>query len=169
MRVFQRPPNPKVNVRLSAWSATAANRPPAPGAGLATVPEMEVEAEPGALNEEFAAETARWHLPEGMLRHEGDANPENLHILRVRGNSMEPEMRECDRLVVDTARRVPATGELFVLWDGNRLVVKRVETVREDGAPRLRLISANPDYAPYICLAEETHAVGKVLWTFRPM
>ena len=70
-------------------------RRPAPGAGLSAVPEMEVEAAagPGALNEEFAAETARWHLPEGMLRHEGGAAPENLRILRVRGNSMEPEMR----------------------------------------------------------------------------
>ena len=71
------------------------------------------------------------------------AAPENLRILRVRGNSMEPEMREGDRLVVDVSRRVPATGEMFVLWDGNGLVVKRIEAVRGE-PPRLRLISANP-------------------------
>ena len=53
-----------------------------------------------------------------------------------------------DRIVVDTARRIPATGEMAVLWDGNGLVVKRIETVRKPGPPRLRLISANPDYAP---------------------
>ena len=145
--------------------------PPAgvPGVPLSAVPEMEVEAAagPGALNDEFAVEKARWHLPEGMIRHEADANPEGLRILRVRGNSMEPEMREGDRLVVDTARRVPATGEMFVLWDGNGLVVKRIETVREPGPPRLRLISANPDYAPYTCLAQEAHIVGRVLWTIR--
>ena len=104
-----------------------------------------------------------------MIRHEGDANPEGLRILRVRGNSMEPEMREGDRLVVDSARRVPATGEMFVLWDGNGLVVKRIETVREPGPPRLRLISANPDYASYTCLAQDAHIVGKVLWTLRRM
>ena len=145
--------------------------PPAgiPGAPLSAVPEMEVEAAagPGALNDEFAVEKARWHLPEGMIRHEADANPEGLRILRVRGNSMEPEMREGDRLVVDTARRVPATGEMFVLWDGNGLVVKRIETVREPGPPRLRLISANPDYTPYTCHAQDAHIVGKVLWTIR--
>ena len=136
---------------------------------LSEIPEMEVEAAagPGALNDEFAVEKARWHLPEGMIRHEGGARPEDLRILGVRGNSMEPEMREGDRVMVDTARRRPATGEMFVLWDGNGLVVKRIETVREAGPPRLRLISANPDYAPYTCLAEEAHIVGKVLWTLK--
>ena len=57
---------------------------------------------------------------------------------------MEPEPREGDRLVVDTAHRVPAGGELFVLWRIVGLVVKRVEP----GAPKLRLLSANPAYPP---------------------
>ena len=107
------------------------------------------------------------YLPEGMIRHEADANPEGLRILRLRGNSMEPEMSAGDRLVVDTARRIPATGEMAVLWDGNGLVVKRIETVREPGPPQLRLISTNPDYAPYTCLAQEAHIVGRVLWSIR--
>ena len=33
----------------------------------------------------------------------------------------------------------------------------------------LRLHSANPDYEPYTCLAEEAHIVGKVVWTVRRM
>ena len=153
-------------------------RPPAglPGAPVATIPEITVEvaAGPGALAEEFVSETARWHWPENMIRHEAGAAPEDLRILRVRGNSMEPEMREGDRIVVDTSRRLPVTGETFVLWDGNGLVVKHVEAVHgdqplrdEDQPRRLRLISAHPDYAPYSRLAEEVHILGKVLWVVR--
>ena len=97
-----------------------------------------------------------------MVRHEGDATPEALRILRVRGNSMEPELRGGDRIVVDTARRVPAAGERFVLWDGTGLVVKRVEVLPADGA--LRLASAHPDYGTYKRPADEVHVVGKVLW-----
>ncbi len=70
---------------------------------------------------------------------------------------MEPQLREGDRLLVDLARRTPATG----------LVVKRVEIVPDEDPPRLRLLSANPDYPAYTCLAEEAHVVGKVLWTVR--
>ena len=139
-------------------------------APLAGIQEMEVEASagPGALADEHVAEKARWFLPEGMIRHEGGANPDAVRVLRVRGESMEPELSEGDRLLVDTSRRVPATGEMFVLWDGNGLVVKRVESVNDPGsAPVLRLISANPDYADYTCLADDAHIIGKVLWTVR--
>ena len=130
------------------------------------VAEMEVEAAagPGAWNDDFVLEKARWQLPEAMIRHEGDAEPEALRIIKVRGNSMEPELREGDRLVVDTGRRAPGAGELFVLWDGDGLVVKRVEPVHEPGPPSLRLLSVNADYPAYACLAEDIHIVGKVLW-----
>ena len=80
------------------------------------------------------------------MRHEGDADPEALRILKVRGNSMEPQLREGDRIFVATARRVPADGELFVLWDGTGLVVKRVEAL---SAGTLRLGAAHADYPPY--------------------
>ncbi len=137
---------------------------------LAPIPEVDVEASagPGALADEFVAERARWFLPEGMIRYEGDTSPGAIRVLRVHGESMEPELSEGDRLLVDTARRIPATGEMFVLWDGEGLVVKRVEHVHADGAAHeLRLKSANPDYADYTCLAEDVHIVGKVLWTVR--
>ena len=142
-------------------------RKPLPGgAALATVSEVEVEASagPGAFAEKFVQEKARWRLPDLMVRHEGHADPDALRILRVRGESMEPEMRDGDRIVVDTARRVPATGEMFVLWDGTGLVVKRVAGLSPDGM--LSLLSANPAYPAYDCRADEAHIVGKVVWKF---
>ena len=146
---------------------TAAPR--VPGAPLAAVPEMAVQAAAGggALNDENAPETARWYLPEAMLRHEGGAEPANLRILRARGDSMEPAVHDGDRLLVDIARKTPATGEMAVLWDGNGLVVKRVEALPQTDPPRLRLISANPAYKPYDCLAGEAHIAGTVLWALR--
>ena len=140
--------------------------PQVPGAPLAAVPEMAVDAAAGggALNDESAAETARWYLPEAMLRHEGGAEPANVRILRARGDSMEPAVHDGDRLLVDTGRKTPATGEMAVLWDGTGLVVKRVEAVPRADPPRLRLISANPAYDPYTCLADEAHMVGTVIW-----
>ncbi|MCY4488029.1 MAG: S24 family peptidase [Deltaproteobacteria bacterium] len=145
-------------------------RPPAglPGEPVAAIPEItvEVSAGAGARAEEFVSETARWHWPENMIRYEGGAAPENLRILRVRGNSMEPKLHEGDRIVVDISRRLPATGELFVLWEGNGLVVKHIEAVHggeldEADPPHLRLISANADYC---CRAQDVHILGTVLW-----
>ena len=109
-------------------------------------------------------EIARWHLPEAMLRHEGGAEPENVRILRARGDSMEPAVHDGDRLLVDTGRKTPSTGEMAVLWDSGGLVVKRVESVPRTDPPRLRLTSANPAYLPCICLADEARMVGTVPW-----
>ena len=139
---------------------------------VANVSEVTVEAAAGAgaFEPEFEKETARWGWPANMIRHEGGAAPENLRIIRVRGDSMVPEMKEGDRIVVDVSRKQPATGETFVLWDGNGIVVKKVDTASpgEDGEePRIRLISENPDYPPYSCLADDVHVLGKVLWVVR--
>ena len=73
---------------------------------------------------------------------------------KIRDLLWEPGLSEGDRLLADTARRKPASGEMFVLCDGGELVVKRVECVNlrtgagagdEDEVPAHRLQSANPD------------------------
>ena len=71
------------------------------------------------------------------------------------------------RVVVDSARRLPVTGEFFVLWDGAGPVVKRIELAPGDGLPKLRLHCANPGYASYDRLAADGHIVRKVLWSPR--
>ena len=150
--------------------APAAAHPPTPaGAPLAAVSEIEVAAAAGdgAITGEDPPEIARWSLPEAMLRHEGGAAPDNLRILRARGDSMEPLVGEGDRLIVDISRRRPATGEMAVLWDGLGLVVKRVEAVSGSDPAELRLISANPAYEPYAVPAQDVHMVGKVVWVLR--
>ena len=54
-----------------------------------------------------------------------------------------------------------------MLWDGLGLVVKRVEAVSSSDPVELRLISANPVYAPYAVPAQDVHMVGKVVWVLR--
>ncbi len=40
------------------------------------------------------------------------------------------------------------------------------EAIRRDPV-RITLLSANPDYAPYTCLVQDVHILGKVLWVVR--
>ena len=102
-----------------------------------------------------------------MLRQEARANPTDLSIVTVRGDAMEPLLSEGDRLVINTARTRPTTGELCALWDGNGLAVRRVEILHAAEPARLRLTTANPKYAPVTCLAEEARIIATVLWMFR--
>lgn len=80
---------------------------------------------------------------------------------------MEPDLRDGDRVVIDTARIDPTTGELCALWEGGDLALRRVEIVHGTGAAQLRLTCANPNYSPVTCLAGEARIVSTVLWMFR--
>ena len=142
-------------------------RPPA-GTQVAEVPEIAADAVGCLLhNEKVPRESARWFLPDAMLQQEGRANAEHLRIVSVRGNAMEPLLSEGDRLVIDTARTNPTTGELCMLFDGSGLAVRRVEVVHATEPAQLRLLTANPNYAPVTCLASDARIVATVLWMFR--
>ena len=66
------------------------------------------------------------------------------------------------RVVVDTARRLPVTGEFFVLWYSDGPGVKRIGLAPGDRLPKLCIRCANPGYASYECVAAD-HIVRKVL------
>ena len=95
-----------------------------------------------------------------------------LRIVRMEDDSMEPEIREGDWVVVDLSDRLPEVGGKFLIRLGESLVARQIEAMREDGAEEdepleLRLISTNPDFAPCSCLARDVRILGKVLWVVR--
>ena len=143
-------------------------RPPA-GAPVTEVAELAGAAAAACLvlNEPVPRESARWYLPDAMLRQEARANPKDLKIVSVRGDAMEPFLSEGDRLVIDTARTHPTTGELCVLWDGSGLAIRRAEIVHGTEPAQWRFTCANRNYAPVTCLAGEARIVATVLWMFR--
>ena len=108
--------------------------------------------------------------PFSVTYHDTVEEPANLRIIRVYDDSMEPDIREGDRVVVDLSHQQPAAGGTFLLRLGDELVVRQVEAADGDGEdepPRLRLIPANPGYAPSTCLARDVRGIGKVVWVVR--
>ena len=103
-----------------------------------------------------------------MLRHEGRPSPRDLGIVSEHEDALEPPLREGDRLVIDTARRRPTTGELCALWNCSDLAVRRLGIVNATAPTQMRLTCANANYVPFTCLAEEPRVVATLLWIFRP-
>ena len=60
--------------------------------GYSAVPEIDVRAAagPGAWNEEVEQTKATWLLADPLIRHEFQARPEDLRMITVAGDSMEP-------------------------------------------------------------------------------
>jgi hypothetical protein len=111
---------------------------------------------------------AEWSLPEDLVRAHTTPG-RHLALIRVEGNSMEPEYHPGDRVLVDLSRRKPSPPGEFVIWDGMGLVLKRVELVPNVEPRRIRLMSINPGYTPYEVDLDEHTIVARVIgkWQWR--
>jgi phage repressor protein C with HTH and peptisase S24 domain len=89
-------------------------------------------------------------------------NPAKLIAILVKGESMEPTLYEDDIVVINTADRKPAVGEVFAVNFNGEPVVKRMQ---KDGG-RWWLASDNPDQRTYYrraCEGDSCLIIGRVV------
>ena len=99
-------------------------------------------------------------LIENELRAPADA----LLAMVAEGNSMEPDFKGGDQILVDTRRKSLAQPGAFCLWDGDGHVIKFLERVPGSEPPKVRVISMNQLYEPHERLVDEINLVGRVVW-----
>lgn len=89
--------------------------------------------------------------------------PSDFLLINVRGDSMEPDFRHGDQILVDRRDVSPAQPGPFALWDGDwgEFVVKNVERSR---AGEVRIFSSNPKYQSENAGAEQTRIIGRPVW-----
>jgi len=122
--------------------------------------DIAVSAGPGALIDAEVA-TGTDLLDPGLARRLG-LQPDQAAIVRVRGDSMEPGLRDGDHILVDTADRHPGPrGGIFVVRIDGAVMVKRVAL--HAGVPRAR--SDNPLAPPLPDAPVEL--IGRVVWQMR--
>lgn len=138
---------------------------------LTNILELDVRAEGGAGLEAPDCEQIinEWSLPTELLTAQTSAPAKALRIITVIGNSMEPDFRPGERVLVDTDDRSPSPAGAFALWDGFGLVIKYVEVIPGSDPVMVRLISRNSVFETYERPAEDIHIngriIGKWLWT----
>ena len=137
--------------------------------GFSAVTEIDVRASagPGAINEGLEELKETWLFPDNVVRHEFRARAQDLHIVTIDGDSMEPLLSSGDRILIDTSQRVPVPPGIFVIWDGMGIVAKRVEHVPHSEPPKIVIKSVNPEYQTYERDVEEVNIVGRVIWAAR--
>jgi len=98
-----------------------------------------------------------------LVRDELRGKPSDFVLIDVRGDSMEPDFRHGDQILVDKRDRSTAQPGPFALWDGDwgEYVLKNVERA-EDGLHRV--FSSNPKYSPKTVSSEETRIIGRPVW-----
>lgn len=99
------------------------------------------------------------------------ASPQDLYLVYVDGESMEPTLRPGDMVLVDRcqAHNVPRDG-IYVIRMDDSLLVKRLQRLP---GHRVRVTSDNPAYEPFDLdlntHQEELAVIGRVIWAGRRM
>lgn len=99
-----------------------------------------------------------------LIERELRADADFLLAMIAEGNSMEPDFRGGDQILVDIRRKSLAQPGAFCLWDGDGHVIKFLEKVPGSDPPRVRVISGNPIYTPHERLVDEINLIGRVVW-----
>lgn len=94
--------------------------------------------------------------------------PSQMVLMRVSGDSMEPEIRHGDVVLIDQSQCEPKPGTMFAVRVGELIYLKVVDSMPEG----LVLKSINSAYEPIKVdlrgdLAEGVKILGKVIWWCR--
>lgn len=137
-------------------------------ANLIPVPRFEVSASagPGALD---GSERRIAHLgfDARMLAQICRANPADLSIIRVHGDSMFPVLADGDDIMVDRSDAAARLREgIYVLRMDNALIVKRLSV--NPMTKRVTIASDNPAYPTWPdCKPAGIDVIGRVVWAAR--
>ncbi|OQY50064.1 MAG: transcriptional regulator [Desulfobacteraceae bacterium 4572_87] len=90
----------------------------------------------------------------------------NMVLMDIFGNSMAPELKDGDTVLVDESQKAIIAGALYAVGIEDTVMVKRVEKHPN----KLVLQSDNKDYAPIFLREGEmdmARIIGKVVWVGR--
>lgn len=106
--------------------------------------------------------SGKWLMPLVDFRQISMSAPENIKLLKVKGDSMLPTLKEDDWVMVDITKKSPDSDGLFLLILANGLAVKRVQCGLGNN---ITVLSDNHKYAPLPTTLEEVPIAGKVIYT----
>ena len=133
------------------------------GTAMFRIPRLDVAASagPGALVDAeliLGTESLNPALARTLGLRDGQAG-----VIRVRGDSMEPALRDGDHLVVDVSSRAPGKRPaIYVARIGGALMVKRIARL----GTRLVATSDNPAAGPVP--DGPVDVIGRVVWRMGP-
>lgn len=113
--------------------------------------------------------TATMVFKREWIHNELHANPANLYLIHIEGDSMEPSLRPGDVVLVDRSHIAPKRDGIYVIRMGESLLVKRLQRLPNH---IVKVTSDNPAYDPFeisldFNIHNEFEVIGRVIWSGR--
>lgn len=105
-----------------------------------------------------------WMFRTDWLKSKGVTS--DMILIDVYGNSMDPELKDGDTVLIDTSQKEILAGSIYAVGIDDTIMVKRIE--KHPG--KLVLMSDNKDYETiYLSQSEidSVRIIGKIVWISR--
>ena len=126
------------------------------------IPKVKAVAGAGASLETNGDISAYYAFRNDFLKRE-HINPKNSVMMLVRGDSMEPLIKEGDTILIDQNDKVPQDGRIFLVALGEELMVKVLQKIPNGW----NICSISDRYAPLSVQGDELEnfrVFGRVRW-----
>lgn len=145
---------------------------PEPASGYANIPLYDVRARAGNNGAQVEAEKQVNELAfrEDWIRRELRVSPKDLRLIHVEGDSMEPDLRSGDIILVDHTDTAARREGVYVIRMDNALLVKALQ--RLPGGV-IKVASRNPSYETFsvnsvdVESSDDFSIIGRVVWACR--
>lgn len=94
--------------------------------------------------------------------------PEDMSLIRVIGDSMEPTLQSGDIVLIDHGRNfIDSHGGIYAIVSNDEIMLKRLQVLYPSA--KIRVISDNPRYEAMEIDQEKVQINGKVIWFGREL
>ncbi|MBO7217724.1 MAG: hypothetical protein J6V50_03390 [Clostridia bacterium] len=106
----------------------------------------------------------QWSMPIADFKQITSTTPDNIKLIAVKGDSMQPTIKEGDFCFVDISKRQPDSDGMFLLRIATGLAVKRIQGGLTNN---LIIKSDNPKYDNLTAAVGEVSVLGKVIYILK--
>ena len=148
------------------WIESGSGEPQMPyTAGFIRVPKVMARLCAGGGSFEVNARVTDYYsFQKDWLKRKG--NPEKMVLMNITGNSMEPELKDGDTVLIDGSQTEILAGAVYAVGIDDVIMIKRIEKQPS----KLVLHSDNIHYEPIYLQGDEilgVRIIGKVIWASR--
>jgi phage repressor protein C with HTH and peptisase S24 domain len=131
------------------------------------IPKVKARLSAGGGSFEVGSEIEGYYaFRKDWLTTKGNIN--KMVLMDIFGNSMEPEIKDGDTILIDESQKDILAGAIYAVGVDDTIMVKRLEKHPN----KLVLLSDNRDYAPIYLQGNDINSVrmiGKVIWICREL
>ncbi len=131
------------------------------------IPKFEARLSAGGGSFEVASEVEGYYsFRTDWLSEKGASD--NMFLLGIIGNSMEPELKNGDTVLIDKSKKSILSGAIYAVGIEDTIMVKRLEK----HPAKLVMLSENKNYSPIYLQGDEidkVRIIGKVIWICREL